>query len=146
MRNGVLVAVAAAVMAIAGCGSTPAAAPKPRGSLNAGTSLVSIDAAAGSGSSHVACNSPGGSATTIFIGDRSAGVEIAIDTSRGLTAKSIAINNVEGFTGSYHENVQGDARAGLVGQTYTFDGVARGFDVDKPSVVTNRTFSIRVAC
>ncbi|ETZ43825.1 hypothetical protein L837_3947 [Mycobacterium avium MAV_061107_1842] len=63
-----------------------------------------------------------------------------------LTAKTININNLDGFTGSYAEHLQGAAEVTLHGYTYTIRGRAEGFNTDNPSLRSTDSFTIKVAC
>ncbi|MGA9488750.1 MAG: lipoprotein LpqH [Mycobacterium sp.] len=125
--------------------STPSASP-PRGALPAGTAEVTINHATLPATTAVKCT-PIGSLTTITTGDSAAGVTALISNQAGLRAKSVSINDLGGFTGSYMDKLDGNAaEVTMAGQTYIIRGGADGFDTDNPSMRTTGTFAIRVAC
>ncbi|WP_331242535.1 lipoprotein LpqH [Mycobacterium intracellulare] len=137
---------AAALVAsgIAACSSAPLASP-PSDALAAGTARVTINDKELPATTSVKC-SPIGALTTITTGDTAAGVTALISNETGLTAKSVSITNLGGFTGSYMKGLDGNAGVSMTGQTYMIRGTADGFDTDHPSVRTTGTFAIRVAC
>lgn len=87
-----------------------------------------------------------GPLTTIATGDTAAGVTALVSNEAGLTAKSVSINALGGFTGSYMEGLAGKAVVSMKGQTYMIRGSAEGFDTDSPSMRATGTFTIQVAC
>ena len=135
----VLVAVAAAAC------SSPPPAPLPRGALVTGTAEVTIDDQALHATRDVACQT-NTSLTSITIGKAPETVTIMIDNSTAPTARSVAIDNVGGFTGSYWQNLQGSANTSMVDQTYKITGTANGFHTDNPSARTTANFTINAAC
>ena len=63
-----------------------------------------------------------------------------------LTAASVSINDVGGFTGSYNAGLGGTAKVTMTDRTYDITGTADGFETASPSFRTNGTFAIKVAC
>lgn len=146
MRKQFFSATAAALVA-AGVGacSSPPASP-PRGALPAGTAEVTINHGTLPKTTAVKCT-PIGALTTITTGDSAAGLTALISNQAGLTAKSVSITGLGGFTGSYMDNLDGNAAdVTMADQTYIIRGSASGFDTDNPSMRTPGTFAIRVAC
>jgi lipoprotein LpqH len=137
-------AVALIAAGIAACSSSPAASP-PRGALPAGTARVTINSRALPATTAVKC-APIGSLTTITTGDPAAGVTALVSNETGLIAKSVSINDLGGFTGSYMEGLDGKTDVSMAGETYVIRGTAHGFDTDNPSMRTTGTFAIQVAC
>jgi ipoprotein LpqH len=135
---------AALVAAGVGACSSPSASP-PRGTLPAGIAKVTINHRDLPATTAVKC-SPIGSLTTIATGDTAAGVTVVVSNETGLAAKSVSINDLGGFTGSYIEGLDGKADVSMTGQTYIIRGTADGFDTDKPSMTATGTFAIQVAC
>ena len=82
----------------------------------------------------------------IATGDVTAGATALVSNKDALTAQSVGIQDLGGFTGSYMEGLQGQAQVTMSGQTYTIRGTAEGFDTDNPSARTTGTFVIKVAC
>ena len=139
-------AMAAALVAAGAtaCSSSPSASPAP-GALPSGTARVTINARDLPATTAVKC-APIGSLTTITTGDTAAGVTALVSNETGLTAKSVTITDVGGFTGSYMNGLGGKADVSMAGRTYIIRGTADGFDTDNPSVRTTGTFAIHVAC
>jgi ipoprotein LpqH len=135
---------AALIAAGVGACSSPPASPPP-GALPAGTAKVTINQRALPATTAVTC-SPIGSFTTIATGDTAAGVTALVSNETGLTVKSVSINDLGGFTGSYMEGLDGKVDVSMAGQTYIIRGTADGFDTDKPSMRATGTFAIQVAC
>jgi hypothetical protein len=152
MKRGALVenrfvavpAVALFVVGIGGCSSPPAPSPPP-GTLSAGTAQVTINDKDMPITHAVACT-PSGSLTTIATGDAAAGVTALVSNGVAVTAKSVIIHDLGGFTGSYSEGLDGRAEATMSNRTYTIRGVAYGFNADNPSARTTDTFAVKVAC
>src|SRR5262249_37680706 len=70
---------------------------------------------------------------TIAIGGDFAGVTVVIDErAQQLTATSVRIQNVGGFTGMYSKDDGGDADMSFSGDKFTITGTANGFRTDKP--------------
>lgn len=145
MRGRVVTAASLAVLGVAGCSSQQPASTLPPWALASGTAKVTVNDT-DTGTSHaVACQSIE-SLTTISIGNAATGINAVVDNTRTPTARSVTINNLGGFTGSYWQDLQGRAHIGVVDQTYTIDGTASGFDTDKPGARATGTFRITVAC
>ena len=130
--------------AAAGCSSPPPAKPQP-GSLVVGTAQVTVNDA-DAGTTHAVQCSAAGSLTTITTGDDQSGVTALVSNKGGLTAETVTIRNLGGFTGSYNAGLGGEADVTMTGRTYAITGTADGFATDQPSFRTNGTFAIKVAC
>jgi len=89
---------------------------------------------------------PAGSLTTIITGDQTSGITSLISNKDELTAASVSINEVGGFTGSYNAGLGGTAKVSMTGRTYDITGTADGFETANPSFRANGTFAIKVAC
>jgi hypothetical protein len=137
-------AVALIAAGIAACSSSPAASP-PRGALPAGTARVTINNRALPATTAVKCV-PIGSLTTITAGDPASGVTALVSNEIGLIAKSVSINDLGGFTGSYMDGLDGKTDVSMTDTTYIIRGTANGFDIDNPSMRTTGAFAIQVAC
>jgi lipoprotein LpqH len=133
------------VSGVAACSSPPPAPPLQPGTLAAGTAEVTVNGKDLGLTDAVACAQEG-SQTTITTGDQDAGTTTVMDNAEGLTTKSVSIHNVGGFTGSYWEDLDGNADVHATGRTFVFTGTAWGFDTDKPNRRTTGTFAIRAAC
>lgn len=95
--------------------------------------------------SAVACM-PMGSLTKITTGNAAAGVTALVSNKTALTAESVSINNLGGFTGTYLAGLAGNAAVTLQDQTYTIHGWAEGFDTENPGKSATGKFTIQVAC
>jgi hypothetical protein len=138
------VAALAAIGAVAGCSSPPPVRPEP-GALTIGTAAVTVNDVDAGTTDVVACTAAG-ALTTITTGDAGSGVTALVSNKDELTAESVSIRNLAGFTGSYNAGLGGDATVTMTGRTYAITGSARGFATDKPSFQADGTFAIKVAC
>jgi ipoprotein LpqH len=137
---------AAAMLAVAGCSSAPPEEYQPPpGALVAGTAQVTINGQDVGTTEAVQCDSTG-SLTTITTGDQASGVMAMVSNKNELTAESVGINNLGGFTGSYNAGLGGTANVTMTDRTYDITGTADGFDTAKPSFRTTGTFAIKVSC
>jgi lipoprotein LpqH len=83
----------------------------------------------------------------IHIGGDLSGVTVALDErSEPVTAESVRIENLGGFTGMYSQGDGGDAKTSLSGGRFTITGTANGYKVDKPGEPATATFKIIVTC
>jgi ipoprotein LpqH len=139
------VVAAAAITAIGGCSSEPPNYEPPPGTLVAGTAQVTVNGQDTGTTEAVQCSSTG-SLTTITIGDQASGVTAMVSNRDELTAESVGINNLGGFTGSYNAGLGGTAKVTMTGRTYDITGTADGFDTAKPSFRSSGTFAIKVSC
>ena len=140
-----MVAATAATLAIGGCSSGPPDYQPAPGTLVAGTAQVTVNGQNIGTTEAVQCT-PAGSLTTITTGDQASGVSALISNKDELTAETVGINNVGGFTGSYNAGLGGTAKVTMTGRTYDITGRADGFDTANPSFRTSGTFAIKVAC
>jgi hypothetical protein len=144
MRIVLTAATLAVLAAVAGCSSPPPAKPQP-GTLVVGTAAVTVNDADAGSTDVVACTAAG-PLTTITTGDAESGVTALVSNEGELTAETVSIRNLGGFTGSYNAGLGGKATVTMTGRTYAITGTADGFATDKPSFRTNGTFAIKVAC
>ena len=137
-------AVVVIAASIGACSSSPGSSLQP-GTLPAGTAQVTINDQVLPTTHAVACM-PTGSLTVITTGDDAAGTRTYVSNESELTAKSVNINDLGGFTGSYTHDLEGKADVTMNGYTYTIRGGAEGFDSKNPSLRSAGTFTIKVAC
>jgi hypothetical protein len=84
---------------------------------------------------------------TIAIGGGFAGATVVIDQrAEPLSAESVRIQNLGGFTGMYSKHDGGDADMNLSGDKFTIVGTANGFKTDKPNEPASATFKIIATC
>ena len=129
---------------VAGCSSPPPVKPEP-GALVVGTAAVTVNDVDTGSTDAVACTAAG-PFTTITTGDTESGVTALVSNKGELTAESVSIRNLGGFTGSYNAGLGGEATVTMTGRTYAITGSAQGFATDNPSFRANGTFAIKVAC
>lgn len=114
--------------------------------LAAGTAEVTINNVKASRTNAVHCNTTG-DLTTVSAGDDASGMSAVITNTKGLTAATVSINQLGGFTGSYNDGLSTrPARVSMTGRTYDITGTADGFNADNPSARTTGGFAIKVAC
>jgi ipoprotein LpqH len=133
------------LVGIAGCSSSPPAAPPRPGALPPGTAQTTINDANAATTYAVRCK-PAETLMMIDTGDPAAGATVVVDNERNLDVKWVSIRNLGGFTGSYWKDLQGKADVSMVGDTYTITGVAEGFNNDNPGATKSETFAIKVSC
>jgi hypothetical protein len=137
---------AAAVLALAGCSSGPAPYEPGPGNLVAGTAQTTVNGHDAGTTDSVQCSTLG-TLTIIKTGDDTSGVTALVSNKTELTAESVAIRDLGGFTGSYNAGLGDDtANVGMTGRTYDITGTAEGFDTDSPSFRNSGTFAIKVSC
>jgi hypothetical protein len=140
-----VLAAAATILALAGCSSGPPEYQPGPGMLVAGTAHVTVNGQDAGTTDSVQCDSTG-SLTTITTGDDASGVIAMVSNKDQLTAESVAIRDLGGFTGSYNAGFSDTAEVKMTGRTYDISGTADGFETDNPSFRKSGTFSIKVSC
>ena len=83
---------------------------------------------------------------TIDIGGDFAGATVIVDErAQPLTAESVRIRNLDGFTGMYSKDDGGDANMSFSGDKFTITGTANGFrtDTNEPA---SAAFKISATC
>jgi lipoprotein LpqH len=138
-------AAALAVLALAGCSSSPPPQVARAGSLLLGTAQVTVNDADAGLTDQVACTSAG-NLVTITTGTGDSGVTALVSTDGGLSAQAVSIRNLGGFTGSFNAGLGGKANVTSTGRSYEITGTADGFAVSQPSFRTSGDFTINVAC
>jgi len=84
---------------------------------------------------------------TIDIGGDFAGAKVVIDQrAEPLTAQSVRIQNLGGFTGMYSAHDGGNADISLSGARFTITGTANGYKADQPGEPATATFKIVANC
>ncbi|WP_081665287.1 lipoprotein LpqH [Mycobacterium sp. UM_CSW] len=119
--------------------------PAASGRLPGGTAQVTINDRPLPETHSVKCVRLG-SLTTITTGNPAGGLTAFVSNKDALTANSVSINDLGGFTGTYQAGLGDKADVTMNDQTYTIRGSADGFVKDDPSQRTTGTFTIRVAC
>ena len=133
------------MLAVAGCSSEPPEYQPPPGTLVAGTAQVTVNGQDTGTTEAVQCT-PAGTLTTITTGDQASGVTALVSNKDELTAETVSINNLGGFTGSYNAGLGGTAKVTMTGRTYDITGTADGFNTANPSFRASGTFAIKVSC
>jgi ipoprotein LpqH len=136
---------AATTLALTGCSSGPPEYEPAPGTLVAGTAQVTVNGEDAGTTDAVQCSSIG-ALTMIDTGDQAGGISAMITNKDQLTAQSVAIRDLGGFTGSYNAGLGDTANVTMTGRTYDIAGTAEGFDTDSPSFRNSGTFAIKVSC
>jgi ipoprotein LpqH len=147
-----IVVVAAAVAAVAGaaaCSSEPPPNHPSQASVTINGNTVASKQSVTC--SQQANNLPGSKPQwfwTIAVGDRDvSGVRAMINGSGdNLTAESVHILNLGGFTGTYSSGDGGEANATFASETFTITGKADGFNTYQPDEPATATFKIVATC
>ena len=63
-----------------------------------------------------------------------------------LTAEFVRLHDLDGFTGSYEQQLQGEADVTMTGPAYHITGAALGFNKATPTRLKAETFTIKVSC
>jgi hypothetical protein len=114
--------------------------------LAPGTAEVTINNAELAATHAVRCTSAG-NLTTITTGNTTSGVTALVSSVDGLSAMTVDINDVGGFTGSYNDGLTKEpTTVDLDGRTYDITGTADGFTADNPSARVQGSFAVKVAC
>jgi ipoprotein LpqH len=137
--------VVLAVTALAGCSSGPSGEPSEPGTLGAGTAQITVNDN-DLGQFHAVRCVQSGDLLTITTGDDESGSITVISNADGLTAKSVVIRNLGGFSGSFQAGLDGTAEVAVTDGVYKITGQAEGFRTDKPSFRAPGTFDLQVAC
>jgi ipoprotein LpqH len=147
LKKSILGAAAAILVigAAAGCSSNDGAAPIHTGALVPGTAEITINGQNLGRFESVQCV-PAGTLMTISTGDQNSGTTTLVSNADKLTAASVALNDIGGFTGSYNQGLGGTAAVTMIGSTYSITGSADGFATDNPSFRKSGDFTIKVAC
>lgn len=142
------VAIAAGTAAVAGvaaCSSTQPLPPEPPGSLPPVTAHVTLDGRDIGTTHNVSCTQVGW-AHTFTTGDTTSGTTAVVNTGDEVTAQSVQIRNLDGFSGGFAAGNFGDAQAKVAGNTFIITGTVLGFTVDRPSNRIPQQFAIKVNC
>ena len=142
------IAVAGAALVIvggiAGCSSSPPTAPRQPGTLPPGTAQLTINGK-DAGPTHAVNCSQVDWTWIIDAGDKAAGATAVVEGGGALTAKSVEIRNLDGFSGTYWDGNGGKADASIVGDTWMITGTVDGFPTDNPKPAT-ATFEVKANC
>lgn len=141
--------IAVAVLAVAGCSSSPPPEYQPPpGALVAGTAQVTVNGQDAGTTTAVQCDSAG---TLMMIktgdpGPDTSGTTAMVASNDELVVREVGIRDLGGFTGSYNSGLGGEATVTMTGRTYDISGTADGFATDNPSFRTTADFTIKIAC
>ncbi len=128
---------------IAGC-ADKAATPQP-GVLPPGTALLSIDGKDVGKTYSVRCQTIDWM-TRIHTGIDTSGANAMVSNAGKLEAAFVRLHDLDGFTGSYEHELQGEAKVTMTGATYHITGAALGFNKSEPTRMKAETFTIKVSC
>ncbi len=139
------VAVAAMLLACAAAGcSDKAASPRP-GVLPPGTAVLSVDGKDVGTTYSVRCETIDWT-TRIQTDIAGSSVNAMLSKADKLTADFVRLHDLSGFTGSYEQQLQGEATVTMTGPTYHITGAALGFNKATPHRLKAETFAVKVSC
>jgi ipoprotein LpqH len=98
------------------------------------------------GTTHAVSCTQDGWLHTIKTGDQNSGTTVVVNTGDTISAQSVIITNVGGFSGTFLANQIGKAEASMIGTTFRVNGTAEG----SPSADANKrataNFDIKANC
>lgn len=133
----VAVLIAATAVVVGGCSSPPPA-------LGARSAEVTVN---GDAQKYpVECSQAGWTWLISTFDDAKPGFSAAIQTGDTVSAHSVQLRDVQGFSGAYWQGTVGDGRATVEGNTITITGTAEGSFADNPSGQANAKYEIQTTC
>jgi ipoprotein LpqH len=134
--------VAATALIVGGCASGQAATPGA-GVLPPGTARLALDGKQLGTTYAVQCQSID---WMTRIHTDKPGVSVMLSRADKLTAEFVRFHDVDGFTGSYERDRQGEASVTMTGANYQIAGAALGFNTAEPTRVKAEKFTVVVSC
>ncbi|MUL65957.1 hypothetical protein BOO86_15885 [Mycobacterium sp. CBMA 234] len=138
-----LAGIIVALGALTACSSSDESANAAPGALSPGTARITIDGRSAT-TTDLTCTNV--SQLLLIKAGGGGGFDATVDRTSGLTAKSLTIHDYNGFSGSYEEGLQGNARISKASTMFTISGSAQGFTSAKPSERVMRDFTVDVVC
>ncbi len=132
-----MVAGAALLVGLVGCAS-------PNAALGSSTATVTLNGT-NLGSQPVTCSQVGWNWTIKSVNEKG-GFTAVLSTHETVTARSVQIEDMGGFTGSFWEGTVGDGRASVANSNYRISGTAEGWFNDAPTDRVDATFEIETDC
>ena len=121
------------------------AATPPRGVLPPGTAVLSVDGRDVGKTYAVSCQTVDWM-TRIHTDLHASTVSAMLSNADKLQAEFVRFDDVDGFTGSYEQSLQGEASVTMTGRTYHITGAALGFNNAERTRLTAEKFTINVSC
>ncbi|WP_133259084.1 lipoprotein LpqH [Mycolicibacterium sp. GF69] len=137
MNNRFVLAAAAVLMIPTGCASGPALLEKH---------LVHVSVDGDDAGAYLVECSQVGWLWNLDTPEETPGLMAQVRTGDPVVARSVQINNLGGFTGSYWDETTGQAEASLIDGKFTITGTAVGFFHDDPGERTTASFEISTDC
>ena len=140
VAKSVAVAAGALLVAagVAGCASPPPA-------LGTHTAQVTINGRDTGRAHQISCSQFGWD-WKIETLNEAPGFTAMVQTGDTVTAELANFSDLGGFTGTYGQDVVGDAEARVTGGTFLISGTAVGFHSQQPSETATATFTIKTDC
>jgi ipoprotein LpqH len=139
----VITAVSAAV--VGGCSSSPPSSQQPPGSLPPNTAHVTVNGVDAGNMTNLECRQTV-KLYSIKTGNADAGLSATIEFGDKITAQSVEIRNLAGFSGSYWAGTVGKGEATMLGNTYKITGTAVGSTTEKPNAEISVPYEIKANC
>jgi lipoprotein LpqH len=147
LKNRFVVAIGAAscAVSVASCAAGPSYSTQPKGSVPNVTAEITINGNVAANTHDIRCYQDGWN-HTVEAGTRDSGVKMVLGTGDKVTAKSVVLTNIGGFTGSFIENQIGESKASIIGSTFKVSGTADGATTDDPNKKATASFEIKANC
>lgn len=134
----VMVLSAASAVALSACGGSEPAL----GTRTAQVSLNGVETAR----IPVECSQAGWTWLISDFGEQTPGFSASVSTGENVTAHSVEIRDLEGFTGAYWEGTVGAGKATIDNSRITITGTAKGSFADNPTAAAEANYQITTTC
>jgi hypothetical protein len=129
---------AAAVLTLSACGGSEPA-------LGTRTAQVSVNGER-TAKIPVECSQAGWTWLISDFGEETPGFSASVSTGENVTAHSVEIRDLEGFTGAFWEGTVGDGKATMDNSTIKITGTAKGSFADNPTDAAEAKYEITTTC
>lgn len=126
-----------AVVALSGCSSPPEAL---------GTHTAQVTVADGQAQRYPITCSQINWQWTIETPEHEPGFTAIVNTGPEVTAGLVYLRDVDGFSGTFGDDVVGDAQASVEDGVFRISGTAFGESAEQPAQMVRRSFSIQTTC
>lgn len=144
MNRGLVVAVGASALVVAGLSGCSSGGTSSTSSANTKVTLDGQDQPFGGGS--VTCVTQGGT-VVIVVGDSSKGITASVTSGDSPEVQSVGMGSSNGVALVYNKAVPGgEAKATKDGSTYKISGKVTGADISQPGTILTKPFEMDVTC
>ena len=143
MNRGLVVAVAAAALVVAGLSGCSSSGTTSTSSAN---TKVTLDGQDQPINGSVTCVTQGGT-VVIVVGDSSKGITASVTSGDSPEVQSVGMGSSNGIALVYNKAVPGgEAKATKDGSTYKISGKVTGADISQPGTILTKPFEMDVTC